>query len=137
MVIIVAVDDRQGMLFNHRRQSQDRVLREKILALTAESRLWMNTYSYGQFQDCGGKQITVDNEYLNKAAAGDYCFVEDQLVSPFEQKIEKIILCKWNRHYPSDFYFDVDVQGGVWHLDSTEEFQGFSHDKITMEVYTR
>ena len=37
MIIIAAVDDRNGMMFNHRRQSQDKVLREKILSLTLAS----------------------------------------------------------------------------------------------------
>ena len=31
MKVIVTVDDSFGMLFNKRRQSQDRILREKIL----------------------------------------------------------------------------------------------------------
>lgn len=29
--IIVAVDDSYGMMFNHRRQSQDKILRGKII----------------------------------------------------------------------------------------------------------
>ena len=34
MILIVCVDDHNGMMFNHRRQSQDRVLRADILELT-------------------------------------------------------------------------------------------------------
>ena len=34
MKIIVCVDNQNGMMFNHRRQSQDRVLRKRILELT-------------------------------------------------------------------------------------------------------
>ena len=49
MIIIAAVDDRNGMMFNHRRQSQDKVLREKILSLTAGKLLWMDHYSAKQF----------------------------------------------------------------------------------------
>ena len=37
MRVIVAVDDRNGMLFHNRRQSQDRVLRERILSMTQGS----------------------------------------------------------------------------------------------------
>lgn len=39
MIIIATLDDGNGMLFNNRKQSQDRVLREKVLTLTAGSRL--------------------------------------------------------------------------------------------------
>ena len=34
MIVCVAVDDNLGMTFNKRRQSQDRVLRERLLELT-------------------------------------------------------------------------------------------------------
>ena len=34
MKIIVCVDNQNGMMFNHRRQSQDRVLRKRIMELT-------------------------------------------------------------------------------------------------------
>lgn len=31
MIVICVMDDHGGMLFNHRRQSQDRILRARIL----------------------------------------------------------------------------------------------------------
>ena len=42
---MVCVDDNLGMAFNHRRQSQDRVLRRKMLERTAGRPLWMSPYS--------------------------------------------------------------------------------------------
>lgn len=137
MIIIAAVDDRNGMAFNHRRQSQDRILREKVLSFTAGKRLWMNHYSERQFSGCNADQLNVDDDFLNEAAPGEYCFVEDQLVSPYEKWVEQIILFKWNRSYPSDLNFDIDVQGPGWRLERTEDFTGSSHEKITMEVYGR
>lgn len=137
MIIIAAVDDRNGMMFNHRRQSQDKVLREKILALTAGKRLWMNHYSEKQFQGQDGLNINVDDDFLNEAAPGEYCFVEDKAVAPYEKWVEQIILFKWNRRYPGDLHFDIDVENPIWHLQRTEDFSGSSHEKITMEVYGR
>ena len=49
MKIIVCVDNQNGMMFNHRRQSQDRVLRKRIMELTGGKKLWMNAYSQKQF----------------------------------------------------------------------------------------
>ena len=49
MIVIVALDDRGGMMFNHRRQSQDKVLRERVLKVTAGKKLWMNHYTEKQF----------------------------------------------------------------------------------------
>lgn len=134
MILMAAVDDRNGMLFNKRRQSQDRVLRERILALAANSRLWINSYTKKQFAQVTDL-VKVDDDFLNKAAPGEYCFVENVPSAPYEERIEQIILFKWNRRYPGDFFFDIDLS--AWRLASTDEFPGSSHEKITMEVYSR
>ena len=52
-----------------------------------------------------------------------------------EAKIEKIIVFWWNRHYPSDRKFDLDLS--KWNKVSEEEFAGYSHEKITKEVYEK
>lgn len=139
MILMVAVDDRNGMLFNKRRQSQDRALRERILALSAHSRLWVNHYTEKQFAQDGqaSEHLHVDDDFLNEAAPGEYCFVENTPTAPYEKWVEQIILFKWNRKYPGDFFFDIDLTNEEWHLTSTEEFPGSSHEKITMEVYSR
>ena len=64
MIIIACVDQRNGMLFNRRRQSQDRVLRQHILEETADSQLWMNPYSARQFREVPAGRITVDEDFL-------------------------------------------------------------------------
>lgn len=139
MILIVAVDDGNGMMFNKRRQSQDRVLRDRIRKLCANGRLWVNHYTEKQFmQDKNGMEhINVDDSFLNEAAPGEYCFVENVPTAPYERWVEQIILFKWNRKYPSDFRFDIDLTNGAWKLTSVEEFPGSSHEKITMEVYSR
>lgn len=137
MIIIAAVDDRNGMMFNRRRQSQDRVLRQRILDLSSGSRLWVNHYTQKQFADADAPQLNVDENFLSEATSGEYCFVENVPVAPYEKWVEKIILFKWNRKYPGDRFFDIDVPGNGWCLESTEDFPGSSHEKITMEVYTR
>ena len=89
MKIIVCVDNQNGMMFNHRRQSQDRVLRKRILELTGGEKLWMNAYSQKQFLQVSGNmpkeqeqpgqlgqsgQIQADEAFLEKAAAGRVLF---------------------------------------------------------------
>ena len=39
MIVMVCVDDKNGMMFNKRRQSQDRVLRQRMLELAGEKKL--------------------------------------------------------------------------------------------------
>ena len=133
MILLAAVDDRGGMLFNHRRQSQDKVLRERVLIMTADGVLWMNAYTAKLFGDA--PQIHVDDAFLEKARAGEYCFLEDTPAASREEDVEQVVLFKWNREYPGDLFFDLDLTG--WKLSDTEDFPGSSHEKITREVYDR
>lgn len=135
MNLIVFIDDNGGMMFNHRRQSRDRVALQMILDMT--SILWMNEYSASLFTDLAAPQIQVDAQFLDKAGPADYCLVENVDVSPYLPFIEKIILFHWNRSYPSDMKFPIKLDGGKWVRQSQEDFVGSSHEKITMEVYAK
>ena len=108
-------------MFNHRRQSQDRVLRAHIAALVGDARLWMNHYSAQQFDAESIQHLNVDDAFLQEAVDGDYCFVEDTALKSYERWIEKIIV----------------FCGGNWKLSESDEFAGYSHERITMEVYLR
>lgn len=131
MIVIACVDDSGGMMFNHRRQSQDRKVREFLLDLSKDAKLWMNAYSAKQFEDA--PQIQVSEDCLKECPEGDFCFVENEDPVPYAEKIEQIVLVKWNRRYPADVFFEIPLD--AWHLESTREFPGFSHEKITVEVY--
>ena len=97
MILIAVVDDDYGMMFNRRRQSKDGALRERILSLAEGGTLWVSPYTYRQFSGCGAGNIRADEEFLRKAGPGEYCFAEEALAAPFANKIEKIILFRWNR----------------------------------------
>ena len=80
-----------------------------------------------------GKILTIMADIVD----GDYCFVEDTALKSYERWIEKIIVFRWNRAYPADQSFDLDLCGGNWKLSESDEFAGYSHERITMEVYLR
>ena len=134
MNLIVCLDDRNGMMFNGRRLSRDRILREYLLELSG-GKLWMNAFSAGQFEKKDGLEIRED--FLESTPDGEFCFLENQPCQTFEDRIEQVILCKWNRTYPSDQKFDISLDDHGWNCISTEEFPGSSHEKITVEVYKR
>lgn len=133
-MLIACIDHLGGMMFNKRRQSQDREIRACILEELGHNILWMNGYSYKQFSKQPDSRIKVEED-LEKAGAKDWCFIENLQAVSYEEKINRIILFKWNRTYPSDFYFDIPMDD--WHLICQEEFKGFSHEKITKEVYIK
>lgn len=135
MILIAALDNAGGMLFNQRRQSQDRILRDHIFEKFQPQKLWMNAFTFDQFSECDVPCICVSETCLNDACEGDYVFIENLSVADYADKIEQLILYKWNRDYPADFFFDLSLEN--WTLSTMEEFPGYSHELITEEIYTR
>ncbi len=133
MHIIVCIDSRGGMLFNKRRQSKDRFLRARILSGLGERRLLMNAYSRRQFEE-ETDAITVCEDFLSLAEAGDVCFAENVDLLPYTDKIETVTLYKWNRRYPSSVKLPTEVLDGK-RLISSCDFVGYSHENITEEIY--
>ena len=116
-----------------KRQSMDCVLRKKVLEITNGARLLMNSYSAKQFENADG--IIVDENFLNNANQGEFCFVEDKGIT--SENVESFYIFKWNRKYPGDLFFNVDLKAEGFKKIKKEEFQGNSHDKITLEIYSR
>lgn len=136
MILIVCIDKKNGMMFNKRRQSQDRVVRERILTRAAGSKLWMSGYSAKQFaEEAPGADFIVDEDCVTKAGVGEYCFVEDKDFSL--EHCEQVILYHWNRQYPGDTFFKEDLKASGYRKVSETEFTGYSHEKITEQIYSR
>lgn len=132
MNIIVCLDDGNGMLFNKRRQSKDKKVIEDIEAMT--DILWVHSFSKTLFAE-SKVSVKIDDHFLELAKEGEWCFVENQNVTPYESKIEQLFIYRWNRRYPSDF--KLDIQLNRWTLAEQKEFVGFSHENITREQYIR
>ena len=135
MNVIICVDDRNGMLFNHRRQSRDKEVLKKCMEIVRDRRLWINDFSKTLFSGVDGMEVISDEDFLRKAGGEDFCFVEDADVVPYKEKIQRLYLFKWNRHYPSDFRLSLDYSH--WKLIEVTEFPGKNNKKITLEVYER
>ena len=128
MKLIVCLDDKNGMMFNKRRQSRDRVIIKNVLELCKGEKLYTNEYSSKLFPE---NSVEVFDSIEN--VGNEYCFAENFTVN--EENIEEIIVYKWNRLYPADTYFNIDLAG--WNLTETVDFEGSSHEKITREIYVR
>ena len=128
MTLYVCLDDKNGMLFNNRRQSRDRVVLEDIRASVPEI-LTIDSFSEKFITDAGIPCA------LGEPVPGVHFFLENRSASDLLPMAERIVVYRWNRVYPSDFRFDGDLSGFT--LESTVEFPGSSHEKITKEVYVR
>ena len=69
-----------------------------------------------------------------EAKEGEYVFQELETLDTDDEQIEQFIIYRWNRVYPTDVSVEI---GTEWKLTETEEFPGFSHEKITKEIYCR
>lgn len=128
MKLIVCLDDNNGMMFNKRRQSRDKVLVENVLEFCKGEKLYTNEYSAKLFPENTVEMFeSIDN------IEDGYCFAENFTVN--EEYVEEIIVYKWNRLYPADTYFNIEPE--KWNLVETVEFEGSSHEKITRERYVR
>ena len=134
MRIIVCLDEKGGMSFGGRRQSRDSALCQRILEKTVGDRIWMNAYSARLFPDT--HSLCVADDYLQRAAVEDWCFVETDDLTSFVPEIHRMLVYRWNRHYPSDRKLPESLMAGSWHLESRYDFPGSSHDCITEEVYS-
>lgn len=134
MIILVCLDDNNGMRFNNRRQSRDQYLYQHIAELVKDCILWMNAGSEQLFNGLP-LDIRVDPCFLEKAGEGEYCFVEDEDISNFLPNIEKLIVFRWNRVYPSDMKFPTCLLDNDLKKTDESAFPGKSHVEITQEVY--
>ena len=135
MIIIVCLDNKDGMFFNGRRQSRDQAILPKILDIAKQSKLWMNAYTSRLF-DGNAAGIYVDEHFMGRAQSGEYCFVENLDLSAFFDKIESVYVFRWNRQYPSDVKFPMELVPALWSKAIIDEFSGKSHERITLEVYS-
>lgn len=133
MKIVLCLDRSNGMLFGGRRQSQDRVLREKLLELVGDGKLFLSAYSAKQFES--DEKLAVCEDFLERAGAEDFCFIEDADIPTDAATAWYLFL--WNRDYPGDRYFSFDLKANGFKKVHTEHFAGSSHKKITLEVYGR
>lgn len=135
MTVIVCLDNANGMLFNGRRQSRDAAVVKDICSTVGSGRLLIAPFSEALFSAVG-IDVTVCEDPLAAAQDSDYCFIENISVAACKETITRIIVYKWNRDYPADFFFDADYMR-EYRMESSVLFPGTSHDKITKEVYVR
>ncbi len=134
MIVAVCIDDKNGMMFHQRRQSRDRLQISDLVAVSGERKIRIHPYSQLLFEDYPD-HIATDEHFLDDAGEDDICFVENVDLSPYTDRIHRLILYRWNRHYPSDLKLTLDLSRFV--LQQTTDFQGSSHHKITREEYSR
>lgn len=138
MTLLACVDDRMGLMFNRRRQSRDKAVIGNIAEEVGEAPLYVTPYTAKLFYELYGSAVAAMRISAVPgclAQRGEFYFMENAELVPEESQIERIILYRWNRSYPFDKTFPINLDNGHWELSSVKEFCGTSHEKITKEVY--
>ena len=129
MTLYICLDDRNGLKFNKRRQSRDAALLEDIRnQLTGN--LLIEPFSEKLIQEAEIPYV------LPPETAEDY-FSEDIPSEELLNRTERLVIYRWNRHYPADVRWNPDLSALGFSLVETTEFPGTSHEKITREVYEK
>ncbi|KIR03295.1 hypothetical protein P261_02110 [Lachnospiraceae bacterium TWA4] len=123
------------MMFNKRRQSRDSVLIKDLLTEVEDKTLWIDEYSKKLFEDVSCPNLQIDENLLELAKDGEYCFIENKHLGEYRSKIEQLIVYHWNRSYPADFSFDLELLPNEWELVDSKEFAGSSHENILREIF--
>lgn len=134
MILIVCLDINNGISFNNRRQSRDSKVIERICSITKGSTLIMSEYSKNIFPTACSN-LNINSNPIRTSKENDYCFIEQKLDSLPIEDIEKMIIYRWDKAYPYDEIFPINLS--EFKLVSKNEFSGSSHEKITEEIYTK
>ena len=121
MIIILCLDNNNGMMFNDRRQSQDRGLREYIAEMTKGEKVYMNAYTEKLYEEINDPVVCED--FLHKAGKGETCIVENLPLKSVIDQIEEIVIFQ---------VLDVDLE--EWKLAEEEQIEGSTHE-ITKQIY--
>ncbi|MBR0449653.1 MAG: hypothetical protein IIX30_02435, partial [Clostridia bacterium] len=79
----------------------------------------------------------VKDDVPNGLCRDDVCFIENVDINPYIKEIDSITLYRWNRVYPRDLSFDTGILANGFTMRETCDFEGYSHEKITKEVFER
>ena len=108
MKIFVCLDEKGGMMFNHHRQSRDRILMADMKTSVEASPLLVSPYSEKLVRE-HGIPCSVHENLLSVSGSDDFCFVEDTDASDYADRIDTVIIYKWNKRYPADVFLKLDM----------------------------
>jgi len=130
MTVIMCAGKNGAVMFNKRRCSKDRAVVADILATFPGQNICVSEYSAPLFDGATVKVIANADDLMDL----DVVFLEDIPFSQIAEKCDTLIVYRWDKVYPGDVMLTVD---GGFNLGSAEELAGFSHERITKEVYKK
>ena len=134
MILVVCLDDGDGLSFLGRRQSRDREVSAHILSCLEENTLWMEARSAELFP-ANDPRIRVTDKLPEKKTCADVFFCESKTWLSDLQRFTQVWIYRWNCDYPRDTHFPMEELEAKFVLKDRMDLAGYSHEKIILEVY--
>lgn len=126
--VAICIDKENGLSFYGKRTSKDREIRKRLLEMA--DTLAVDSYTAGQFELEEAKKLDIMDDPAGIKEGTAFLELQD-----IPDDADRIILFRWPRKYPADRFLTFRFSG--WRKIRKEEFPGFSHEKILMEIYER
>lgn len=134
MTFYICLDDRNGMLFNNRRQSRDAAVLADIRNCIGDV-LTVEAFSEALVNQAGIPFVIAPENWEDLSPQTHFFLETGEKAAP--RLADRIVIYRWNRSYPGDVFWKADLTELGFSLAETSEFPGKSHDRITKEVYIR
>ena len=126
MRVIITLDDACGRTLFGKRLSKDRTVNADILERFGF--VYVSEYTASLFKGDERAFYPIPDSVPESATL----FLEKEEI---QDCVTELVVYRWNRLYPSDSHYDPEKNG--WRKISSDDFAGYSHKKITREVYVR
>ena len=136
MTVFVCTDTRGAMVFGGRRVSYDMEIIEDVIRYTGDGILYISDFSEDLFSDSSASVISVPDP-LYAAKDDGFVFIENLPLSPYIDKIDRLIVYNFGETYPYDVRLDITPTDAGFRLRSRRSFKGFSHDNVTREDFIK
>ena len=135
MKLILCIDDKNGMAFNHRRQTRDKKQRQHMYQ-RIDGPLYVSDYTRKLLVEDEDHPELLSLEDLDPKDEGASVFIETENIEKYVRYAKQIMIYRWNRIYLSDLYFDEKNLEG-YRLIGKDTFSGTSHPGIEFNIYER
>ena len=131
LTVYVCLDDRDGMLYNGRRQSRDSRVFEDI------RRELQGALLIDPFSESLARRAEIPYALWEGALPEGGQFFLEARPGAEAAAAHRLVIYRWGRHYPADVYFGLNPEEAGLRLEEVTAFPGSSHEEIRKEVYVR
>ena len=135
ITVAICIDERGGMLFNHRRQTSDVQIIDDMVERFGENGVFIKDFYAKLFQKY--ENVTVSSFPISECSENALCFIENPEILNITDDVERIVVYNWCKSYPADEYFTLDLIDIGFIRISKEKFSTEYRQKVTREVFKR